>query len=75
LLRNQGRAFSRAYLTTPCGASRPSEGDRSSTTAILRLRKKLGRWARRSKTVWGWLSTRRPAGDQPNDQPSSDGHG
>jgi DNA-binding response OmpR family regulator len=53
LLRNQGRAFSRAYLHDAVWGEPAVEGDRSVDNAILRLRKKLGPLGESIETVWG----------------------
>jgi DNA-binding response OmpR family regulator len=53
LLRNRGRAFSRAYLHDAVWGEPSVEGDRSVDNAVLRLRRKL-RWLGDSiETVWG----------------------
>jgi DNA-binding response OmpR family regulator len=53
LLRNRGRAFSRAYLHDTVWGEPGIEGDRSVDNAILRLRKKLGGLGEAIETVWG----------------------
>jgi DNA-binding response OmpR family regulator len=53
LLRNKGRAFSRAYLHDAVWGEPAVEGDRSVDNAILRLRKKLGDVGDTIETVWG----------------------
>ena len=53
LLRNRGRAFSRAYLRDALHGEPHVEGDRSVDNAILRLRRKLGRLGDSIETVWG----------------------
>ena len=53
LLRNRGRAFSRAYLRDAVWGDSSFEGDRSVDNAILRLRKKLGPLGEAIETVWG----------------------
>jgi DNA-binding response OmpR family regulator len=53
LLRNKGRAFSRAYLHDAVWGEPVVEGDRSVDNAILRLRKKLGDLGDTIETVWG----------------------
>jgi len=53
LLRNPGRAFSRAYLHDAVWGEPAVEGDRSVDNAILRLRKKLGPLGDAIETVWG----------------------
>jgi DNA-binding response OmpR family regulator len=53
LLRNRGRAFSRAYLRDAVWGESSFEGDRSVDNAILRLRKKLGPLGEAIETVWG----------------------
>jgi DNA-binding response OmpR family regulator len=61
LLRNRGRAFSRAYLHDAVWGEPAVEGDRSVDNAILRLRRKLGPLGEAIETVWGVgyrLSTR-----------------
>jgi len=52
-LRNQGRAFSRAYLLETIWEVREVPGDRSVDNAILRLRRKLGATGAAIETVWG----------------------
>jgi DNA-binding response OmpR family regulator len=53
LLRNRGRAFSRAYLHEAAWGEPSIEGDRSVDNAVLRLRKKLGALGDAIETVWG----------------------
>ncbi len=53
LLRNPGRAFSRAYLLDTVWGETYVGGDRSVDNAMLRLRKKLGPLGDRIETVWG----------------------
>ncbi len=53
MLRNRGRAFSRAYLHDAVWQQASVEGDRSVDNAILRLRKKLGPLGEAIETVWG----------------------
>jgi DNA-binding response OmpR family regulator len=53
LLRNPGRAFSRAYLLDAVWAESYVTGDRSVDNAILRLRRKLGDLGEAIETVWG----------------------
>lgn len=53
LLRNPGRAFSRAYLLETIWVADYIGGDRSVDNAILRLRKKVGELAGDIETVWG----------------------
>jgi DNA-binding response OmpR family regulator len=53
LLRNRGRAFSRAYLHDAIWGEPAIEGDRSVDNAILRLRRKLGPLGDAIETVWG----------------------
>src|SRR5207253_4976713 len=53
LLRNQGRAFSRAYLHDAVWGEPAVEGDRSVDNTVLRLRKKLGELGDAIETVWG----------------------
>jgi two-component system, OmpR family, response regulator len=53
LLRNKGRAFSRAYLHDAVWGEPAVEGDRSVDNTILRLRKKLGGLGEAIETVWG----------------------
>ena len=53
LLRNPGRAFSRAYLLDTVWGETYVGGDRSVDNAMLRLRKKLGSIGDRIETVWG----------------------
>ena len=52
-LRNPGRAFSRSYLLDTMWGEDFVAGDRSVDNAVLRLRKKLGRWGEAIETVWG----------------------
>jgi DNA-binding response OmpR family regulator len=53
LLRNPGRAFSRAYLLDAVWGETYVGGDRSVDNAMLRLRKKLGALGDDIETVWG----------------------
>jgi DNA-binding response OmpR family regulator len=53
LLRNRGRAFSRAYLHDAVWGEPAIEGDRSVDNAILRVRRKLGGLGDAIETVWG----------------------
>ncbi len=53
LLRNPGRAFSRAYLLDTVWKEPYMSGDRSVDNAMLRLRKKLGDLGDAIETVWG----------------------
>ena len=53
LLRNRGRAFSRAYLHHTVWGEPAVEGDRSVDNAILRLRRKLRSMGDAIETVWG----------------------
>lgn len=53
LLRNPGRAFSRAYLLDTVWGESYVIGDRSVDNAILRLRRKLGALGEAIETVWG----------------------
>jgi DNA-binding response OmpR family regulator len=53
LLRNKGRAFSRAYLHDAVWGEPAVEGDRSVDNSVLRLRKKLGNLGDTIETVWG----------------------
>jgi DNA-binding response OmpR family regulator len=53
LLRNPGRAFSRAYLLDTVWGAEYIGGDRSVDNAMLRLRKKLGNLGDQIETVWG----------------------
>jgi DNA-binding response OmpR family regulator len=53
LLRNPGRAFSRAYLLDAVWGENYVTGDRSVDNAILRLRRKLGDLGEAIETVWG----------------------
>lgn len=53
LLRNRGRAFSRAYLRDAVWGEPHLEGDRSVDNAVLRLRRKLGTLGDAIETVWG----------------------
>jgi DNA-binding response OmpR family regulator len=53
LLRNKGRAFSRAYLHDAVWGEPAVDGDRSVDNAVLRLRKKLGSLGEAIETVWG----------------------
>ncbi len=53
LMRNPGRAFSRAYLLDTVWGEDYITGDRSVDNTILRLRKKLGSMGQAIETVWG----------------------
>jgi DNA-binding response OmpR family regulator len=53
LLRNPGRAFSRAYLLDTVWGTEYVGGDRSVDNVMLRLRKKLGALGDQIETVWG----------------------
>jgi DNA-binding response OmpR family regulator len=53
LVRNKGRAFSRAYLHDAVWGEPSVEGDRSVDNTVLRLRKKLGELGDCIETVWG----------------------
>jgi DNA-binding response OmpR family regulator len=53
LVRNRGRAFSRAYLHDAVWGEPAVEGDRSVDNTVLRLRKKLGDLGEQIETVWG----------------------
>jgi DNA-binding response OmpR family regulator len=53
LVRNKGRAFSRAYLHDAVWGEPAVEGDRSVDNSVLRLRKKLGDLGDAIETVWG----------------------
>jgi len=53
LLRNPGRAFSRAYLLETVWDETYTGGDRSVDNAIMRLRKRMGRLGEAIETVWG----------------------
>jgi DNA-binding response OmpR family regulator len=53
LVKNPGRAFSRAYLIDTVWGDNYLAGDRSVDNAILRLRKKLGDYGDSIETVWG----------------------
>jgi DNA-binding response OmpR family regulator len=53
LMRNPGRAFSRAYLLDAVWGENYGAGDRSVDNAVLRLRKKLGDMGEAIETVWG----------------------
>jgi DNA-binding response OmpR family regulator len=53
LMRNPGRAFSRAYLLDAVWGENYVAGDRSVDNAVLRLRKKLGAMGDLIETVWG----------------------
>src|SRR5919198_2705416 len=53
LLRNKGRAFSRAYLHDAVWGEPAVESDRSVDNTILRLRRKLGDLGDAIETVWG----------------------
>jgi DNA-binding response OmpR family regulator len=53
LLRNPGRAFSRAYLLDTVWEENYVAGDRSVDNAVLRLRKKLGPLGQDIETIWG----------------------
>lgn len=62
LMRQPGRAFSRAYLIETVWGGTPVDGDRSVDNVILRLRKKLGPLGARIETVWGIGYRLRPEG-------------
>ncbi|GIW07347.1 MAG: DNA-binding response regulator [Dehalococcoidia bacterium] len=53
LLRNPGRAFSRAYLIEQVWDQESVSGDRAVDNTVLRLRKKLGDYGDAIETVWG----------------------
>lgn len=53
LMRNPGRAFSRAYLLDAVWGQNYVSGDRSVDNAILRLRRKMGQLGEAIETVWG----------------------
>jgi DNA-binding response OmpR family regulator len=53
LLRNPGRAFSRAYLLDTVWQEAYIGGDRSVDNAVMRLRKRLGPLGDAIETVWG----------------------
>jgi DNA-binding response OmpR family regulator len=53
LMRNPGRAFSRAYLLDAVWGENYVTGDRSVDNAVLRLRRKLGAMGDLIETVWG----------------------
>lgn len=53
MVRNPGRAFSRAYLLDTIWGGDYVAGDRSVDNTILRLRKKLDRLGEAIETVWG----------------------
>jgi DNA-binding response OmpR family regulator len=53
LVRNPGRAFSRAYLLDAVWGVDYVTGDRSVDNAVLRLRRKLGALGDAIDTVWG----------------------
>jgi DNA-binding response OmpR family regulator len=53
LVRNKGRAFSRAYLHDAVWGEPAVEGDRSVDNTVLRLRRKLGALGESIETVWG----------------------
>jgi DNA-binding response OmpR family regulator len=53
MMRNPGRAFSRAYLLDTVWGQNYVSGDRAVDNAILRLRKKLGDLGEVIETVWG----------------------
>ena len=53
LLRNPGRAFSRAYLMDTVWSENYISGDRSVDNTVRRLRKKLGTFGDAVETVWG----------------------
>ncbi|MFN2134221.1 MAG: response regulator transcription factor [Anaerolineae bacterium] len=53
MMRNPGRAFSRAYLLDTVWGQNYVSGDRAVDNAILRLRKKLGELGEAIETVWG----------------------
>jgi DNA-binding response OmpR family regulator len=53
LMRNPGRAFSRAYLLDTVWGENYVTGDRAVDNTVLRLRKKLGETGAAIETVWG----------------------
>jgi DNA-binding response OmpR family regulator len=53
MMRNPGRAFSRAYLLDAVWGENYVSGDRSVDNAVLRLRRKLGPMGDAIETVWG----------------------
>ena len=53
LLRNPGRAFSRAYLLDAAWGADYVTGDRAVDNAVFRLRKKLGPLGEAIEAVWG----------------------
>jgi DNA-binding response OmpR family regulator len=53
MMRNPGRAFSRAYLLDTVWGQNYVSGDRAVDNAIMRLRKKLGGLGEAIETVWG----------------------
>jgi DNA-binding response OmpR family regulator len=53
LLRNRGRAFSRAYLHDAVWGEPYMEGERAVDNVVLRLRRKLGSLGDQIETVWG----------------------
>lgn len=63
LLRNPGRAFSRAYLLDTLWGESYIGGDRSVDNTVLRLRKKLGAPGEAIETVWGIGYRLRPEED------------
>jgi DNA-binding response OmpR family regulator len=65
LLRNPGRAFSRAYLLDTVWGKDFFGGDRSVDNAVFRLRKKLGSLGEAIEAVWGigYRMRPRPTGD------------
>src|SRR5262245_17346333 len=67
LVRNKGRAFSRAYLHDAVWGEPAVEGDRSVDNTVLRLRKKLGELGDAIETVWGvgYRLSARPRGELP----------
>jgi DNA-binding response OmpR family regulator len=72
LLRNRGRAFSRAYLHDAVWGEPAVEGDRSVDNAVLRLRKKLGALGESIETVWG-IGYRLAAAPRPGSSRQGDG--
>lgn len=65
LLRNPGRAFSRAYLLDAVWGEGYFGGDRSVDNAVFRLRKKLGPLGDAIEAVWGVGYRLRPTDPTP----------
>lgn len=61
LLKNPGRAFSRAYLLETLWEDVAAGCDRSVDNTVLKLRKKLAPWSQNLETVWGMGYRLKPA--------------